>query len=44
MEIAVQGNPDRFIKTISQVSVEDIELQPMVLERVFMQYYSPEVK
>jgi ABC-2 type transport system ATP-binding protein len=44
MEIAVQGNPDRFIKTISRVSVEDIELQPMALERVFMQYYGPEVR
>jgi len=44
MEIAVQGSPDRLIKTISRVSVEDIELQPMALERVFMQYYGPEVR
>ena len=41
LEIMVQGNPDQFIKIISQVSVEDIELQSMVLEQVFMQYYSP---
>lgn len=43
MEIMVQGNPDHFIKIISQVSVEDIELQSMVLEQVFMQYYGPGV-
>jgi ABC-2 type transport system ATP-binding protein len=44
LEIVVQGNPDQFIKTISRVSVEDIELQSMVLEQVFMQYYSPGVQ
>jgi ABC-2 type transport system ATP-binding protein len=44
LEVVVQGSPDRFIKTISQVSVEDIEQMSMVLEQVFMQYYRPGMK
>jgi len=44
LEIVVEGKPDQFIKILSQVSVEDIELQSMVLEQVFMQYYSSGMK
>ena len=39
VEIVVHGNPDPFIKILSHVSVEDVEMQPLMLEQVFMRYY-----
>ena len=43
LEIMIQGNPDQFMRTISRVSVENIELQSIVLDQVFMQYFNPKV-
>jgi ABC-2 type transport system ATP-binding protein len=41
-EIAVSGEIDGFIKTLSSVTVENLETRPLNLEEVFMQFFGQE--
>jgi ABC-2 type transport system ATP-binding protein len=41
-EIEVMGSVDHFLKTISKVTVENIDVKATTLEEVFMQYYGQE--
>lgn len=42
IEVIVQGKVDQFIKTISELTIENLEVNFMTLEQVFMQYYGKE--
>lgn len=42
IEIIVQGKVDKFIKTIAGLTIENLEVNYMTLEQVFMQYYGKE--
>ena len=42
IEVIVQGNVDKFLKFLSRLTVENLEVYFMSLEDVFMQYYGEE--
>jgi len=44
MEIIVSGKVDSFIKILSTVNVESIDVSALSLEEVFMQFYGQEAK
>lgn len=44
MEIIVSGKVDSFIKLLSTVNVESIDVSALSLEEVFMQFYGQEAK
>jgi ABC-2 type transport system ATP-binding protein len=44
IDVIVQGKVDQFIKTISELTIENLEVNFMSLEQVFMQYYGKEDK
>jgi len=41
-EIEVTGSVDRFLKEVSKVTVENMDIKATTLEEVFMQYYGRE--
>lgn len=42
-EIEVTGSVDHFLKEVSKITVENIDVKATTLEEVFMQYYGQEV-
>ena len=44
LEVTVSGSTNAFIKRLSAVSVESLDVSSLDLEEVFMHYYGQEAK